>query len=64
MLAPVAIFVYARPEHTMQTIESLAKNAMADETDVYIYSDASKNERVQLLVEQVREYIDALDQFV
>jgi len=46
-LAPVVIFVYARPEHTAKTIESLAKNVWADETDVYIFSDAAKNERTQ-----------------
>jgi len=62
MLAPVVIFVYARPEHTKQTIESLAKNALADETEVYIYSDAPKNEKVQQKVEMVREYIDTLAQ--
>jgi hypothetical protein len=61
-IAPVIIFVYARPEHTRQTIESLAKNALADETDVYIYSDAAKNEKVQQKVELVREYIDTLEQ--
>lgn len=62
MLAPVVIFLYARPEHTKQTIESLAKNSLADETEVYIYSDAAKNEKAQLQVERVREYIDTLEQ--
>lgn len=62
MLAPVVIFVYARPEHTVKTIESLAKNLLADKTDVYVYSDAARNEKTQQSVELVREYVDALKQ--
>lgn len=60
MLAPVVVFVYARPEHTIQTIESLAHNVLADRTEVFIYSDAAKNEKAQQNVELVREYIDTL----
>lgn len=62
ILAPVVIFVYARPEHTKQTIESLAKNTLADEMEVYIYSDAAKNEKTEQKVKQVRDYIDTLEQ--
>ena len=62
LLAPVIIFVYARPEHTKKTIESLAKNHFANETEVYIYSDAPKNEKAQKQVGLVRVYIDSLPQ--
>ena len=62
MLAPVIIFVYARPEHTKKTIESLAKNYLTDETEIYIYSDAAKNEKAIEKVNLVREYIDSLSQ--
>ncbi|CAA7603145.1 Nucleotide-diphospho-sugar transferases [Acididesulfobacillus acetoxydans] len=58
--APVIVFVYARPEHTIRTIESLAKNDLADETQVHIYSDAPKNEKAVESVAAVREYIDSL----
>ncbi len=60
LLAPVIIFVYARPDHIKKTIESLAKNYLADETEVYIYSDAAKNEKTIEKVKFVREYIDSL----
>lgn len=60
MLAPVIIFVYARLEHTKKTIESLAKNYLADEIEVYIYSDAPKNEKVIEKVKLVREDIGSL----
>ena len=62
LLTPVIIFVYARPGHTKKTIESLAKNYLADETEVYIYSDTPKNEKALQQVELVREYIDSLPQ--
>lgn len=60
MVAPVIVFVYARPEHTIETIESLAKNCLANKTDVYIYSDAPKNEKAIESVTRVRAYIDSL----
>jgi hypothetical protein len=60
MLAPVVIFVYARPGHTKKTIESLAKNYLAEEAEVYIFSDAAKNEKVVEQVELVRDYIDSI----
>lgn len=60
MLSPVIIFVYARPDHTRKTIESLAKNYFADETEVYICSDAAKNEKTIEKVKLVREYIGSL----
>ena len=60
IIAPVVVFVYTRLEHTKETIESLAKNCLANKTEVYIYSDAPKNEKAQHHVEQVREYIDTL----
>lgn len=62
MLAPVIVFVYNRPEHTKKTIEALAKNNLASETEVYIFSDAAKNEKSREKVRNVREYIDLLPQ--
>src|SRR5690554_6366718 len=61
MLAPVVIFVYNRPEHTKKTIEALSKNFLAEETEVFIYCDAAKNEKSKERVEQVRDYVDSLN---
>lgn len=60
MLAPIIIFVYNRPEHTVKTIESLSKNYMAKESEVYIFSDSAKNDNSVSTVMLVREYIDSL----
>ena len=59
-LAPVVLFVYNRPWHTSQTLESLAKNDLADQSKLFIYSDglkanADKSESAN--VEEVRKII-------
>ena len=42
-LAPVVLFVYARPDHTERTLDALAKNELAADTDLIVYSDAPKH---------------------
>ena len=41
-LAPVALFVYNRPEHTRQTLEALARNRLASATTLYVFADGPK----------------------
>ncbi|MBU5216408.1 glycosyltransferase [Bacillus albus] len=60
MLAPVIIFVYNRPEHTIQTIEALSKNELARESNIFIFSDAAKNEESVEKVKVVRDYIESV----
>lgn len=57
MRAPVVLFVYNRLDHTMNVIDSLAKNLLAKETDLYVFSDAAKTEKGLDKVNEVREYI-------
>lgn len=63
MLAPIVLFVYNRLEHTKKTIESLKKNILANESDLYIFSDAAKYDSDFKKVEEVRDYIDKIDGF-
>ena len=42
MLAPVIVFSYNRPNHLRQTLETLAKNDLAQESVLYIYCDGAK----------------------
>lgn len=60
MRAPVVVFVYKRLQHTKKTIESLMKNTLASETDVYIYSDGYKGDEDYDDVIKVRNYIRLL----
>lgn len=42
MLAPIALFVYNRPVHTRKTLQALEANRLADQSEIYIFSDAAK----------------------
>lgn len=63
MLAPIALFVYNRPWHTKQTVEALAKNSLASESELYIFSDAPKDEIAVVAVNEVRNYIREVEGF-
>lgn len=52
--APIALFAYARPVHTRRTLEALAANQLANESDLIIFADAARSEDVIARVEAVR----------
>lgn len=62
-LAPVVLFVYARPWHARRTVEALAANADAPETDLVIFSDAARNEKDAPAVREVREWLPSITGF-
>lgn len=62
-LAPIALFVYNRPEHTRRTIAHLQKNFLAEESRLVIFSDAPSSEKDQESVNQTRELIKVTDGF-
>jgi len=62
-LAPIVLFVYNRPWHTRQTIEALQKNELAEESELFIYADAAKNDDGKESVNEVRRYIETIDGF-
>ena len=62
-LAPIALFVYNRPEHTQKTVESLLQNQLAIGCDLFIFSDGAKNESSVSEVKKVREYIHSIKGF-
>lgn len=41
-LAPIVLFVYNRPWHTLQTLSALKNNDLADQSSLYIYADGPK----------------------
>ena len=57
MAAPVALFVYRRPEHAKKTLTALTANDLAGETDLVIFSDGPKGEADRTDVQVVREVI-------
>jgi GT2 family glycosyltransferase len=61
--APIALFVYNRPEHTRRTISYLKKNILAEESRLYIFSDAAKTEADVAKVNEVRKLISDTEGF-
>ncbi|MBO4613246.1 MAG: glycosyltransferase family 2 protein [Bacteroidaceae bacterium] len=58
--APVALFVYNRADNTRRTLEALAANTLAGETQVYVFSDGGKDEKSWALVQEVRQTVREL----
>ncbi len=40
--APVALFVYNRPDHTRRTLEAFSRNRLAADTPLFVFSDGPK----------------------
>ncbi|MFC0516646.1 glycosyltransferase family A protein [Mucilaginibacter angelicae] len=62
-LAPIALFVYNRPDHTRRTISYLQQNLLADESRLYIFCDAAKTDADKPKVEQVRQLVNDVSGF-
>ncbi len=63
-LAPVAYFVYNRPEHTKISLNALKNNELAKHTRIIIYSDAPKNyQEDKSKVSEVRDIIEQIEGF-
>ncbi len=61
--APVAVFAYKRPVHLRRTLESLAANALAKDTDLHLYCDAAKTVEAAAGVAEVRRVVTAASGF-
>ncbi|SDI60312.1 glycosyltransferase family A protein [Mucilaginibacter sp. P25] len=62
-LAPIALFVYNRPDHTRRTISYLQQNLLADESRLHIFCDAAKTDADKPKVEQVRQLVKDVSGF-
>jgi hypothetical protein len=62
-LAPIVLFTYARPDHTAQTLEALAKNELASESVVYAFCDGPRREEHREKCEETRKLVDAITGF-
>lgn len=61
--APIALFVYNRPDHTRQTVEALRKNGLASASDLIIFSDGPRDQTAERAVAEVRSYIRSISGF-
>jgi len=62
-LAPIVLFTYNRLWHTKQTVEALQNNLYADQSELIIFSDGAKNEKDEIKVKEVREYLKTIKGF-
>ena len=44
-LAPIALFVYNRAWHTLQTVEALLENELASSSKLFVFSDGPKGDQ-------------------
>lgn len=63
-LAPLALFVYNRPDHTKQVISALLKNIEASDTKLFIFSDAARTDMDVESVNKTRDYIKSIKGFI
>jgi len=63
MYAPIALFVYKRLNHTKRTLKALQKNTLAQESELFVYSDGWKNEEDREKVEEIRNYLKTISGF-
>lgn len=56
-LSPIALFAYNRSYHFRQTLEALAKNKLASQSDLYVFLDGPKSSADEWLVAGVRERV-------
>jgi len=56
-LAPIALFVYGRPLHTQRTLDALAANDWANESDLIVYADGPRDATDVDNVQEVRKII-------
>ena len=55
MLSPVILFVYNRPWHLRQTLESLQRNLLSDQSVLFIYSDGPADISTHEQLEKIGE---------
>lgn len=63
MTAPIALFAYNRPDHLQRVIEALVTNPEAADSELFIFSDAPKNEAAATWVRAVRRCAHAATGF-
>jgi hypothetical protein len=55
--APIALFVFKRPWHTQKTLESLAANDLARESELFVFADGPRGAHDAEAVRAVRDVV-------
>jgi len=62
-LAPIALFVYNRPEHTRRVVASLRKNPLAAQSELHVFCDGPRDRAAGDSVEAVRQLVRGIEGF-
>lgn len=62
-LSPICLFTYNRLAEAKKTVEALQQNFLANQSDLYIFSDGPKNQNDNSQVDAVRNFIRTVDGF-
>ena len=62
-LAPIVLFVYNRLKHTKKTIDALQNNYLAENSELFIFSDGPQKDEDIVKVKEVRDYIHQVKGF-
>lgn len=62
-LVPIVIFTFNRLDHIKKTISALAKNYLASDSELYIFSDGPRNSDEKIKVDEVRKYLKSIEGF-
>ena len=55
--APIAVFCYNRVDVMKVLFQTLKKNTLAKESEVYIFCDGPKNSSGKELTDEIRKYV-------
>ncbi|HLI94423.1 MAG TPA: glycosyltransferase [Puia sp.] len=61
--APIALFAYKRPDHLKRVVDSLLRNALAPQSELFIFSDGPRNTEVETAVAELRKYLRTITGF-
>ncbi|SOD18652.1 glycosyltransferase [Pedobacter xixiisoli] len=59
-LAPIVLFVYNRPQHTLKVLEALSKNPLAQQSALYIFADGAKPNATEEQLAKITETRQAI----
>ena len=56
-LAPIILFTYNRPWHTRQVLDSLSRNTLSEQSELFVFSDGAKDPADDEAIRETREII-------
>lgn len=62
-IAPVLLFTYKRLDTLKETVGKLKDNQLADESELYVFSDAAKYEKDRETINEIRAFIKTIKGF-